>query len=132
MSLVMANPHAPRVLVIDDDAGVREAVSYLLAAFGYDCQTATDGRSGLVRFDEESWDLVITDLVMPQVSGWAVIEAIRHRAPTMPIVLLTALHDPTVIQRAREWRVPVLAKPFRLETLEATVVAALYATIGHE
>jgi CheY-like chemotaxis protein len=47
-----------------------------------------------VRFDEESWDLVITDLVMPQVSGWAVIEGIRHRAPTMPIVLLTALHDP--------------------------------------
>jgi len=68
---------------------------------------------------------------MPQVSGWAVIEAIRRRAPTMPIVHLTALHDPTVIQRAREWRVPVLAKPFRLETLKATVVAALYATTGH-
>jgi DNA-binding NtrC family response regulator len=128
----MTSAHPPRVLVIDDDAGVREAVSCLLAEFGYDCQTATDGRSGLVRFDEGGWDLVLTDLVMPQVSGWAVIEAIRHRAPTMPIILITALHDPTVIQRAREWRVPVLAKPFRLETLKATVVDALYATTGHE
>jgi CheY-like chemotaxis protein len=67
---------------------------------------------------------------MPQVSGWEVIEAIRQRAPAMPVVLITALHDPTIIQRAREWRVPVLTKPFRLETLKATVVEALYATTG--
>jgi CheY-like chemotaxis protein len=126
----MNSAHPPRVLVIDDDDGVREAVSDFLTEFGYACETAADGRTGLARFDEGGWDLVLTDLVMPQVSGWEVIEAIRQRAPTMPMVLITALHDPTIIQRAREWRVPVLTKPFRLETLKATVVEALYATTG--
>jgi CheY-like chemotaxis protein len=126
----VADAHATRVLVIDDDPGVREAVSSLLVSFGYDCQTADDGQHGLIRFDEGGWDLVLTDLVMPKMSGWEVVEAIRRRAPTMPIVLITGLSDPAVIQRAREWRVPVIAKPFRLETLKATLVEALYAQLA--
>jgi CheY-like chemotaxis protein len=126
----MADGHAPRVLVIDDDPSVRETVSSLLGAFGYDCQTAADGQHGLIRFDEGGWDLVLTDLVMPTVNGWDVIEAIRRRAPTLPIVLITGLSDSAVMHRAGEWRVPVIAKPFRLETLKATVVEALYARIA--
>jgi CheY-like chemotaxis protein len=122
----MTSAHPPRVLVIDDDAGVREAVSCLLAEFGYDCQTATDGRSGLVRFDEGGWDLVLTDLAMPEMSGWEVVAAIRQRAPAMPIILITGLRDPDVMQRASEWRLRVLPKPFPMQTLKAAVVEALY------
>ena len=54
--------------------------------------------------------------------------AIRHRVPTMPILVVTAFNDLTVIQGAREWRVPVIGKPFRLETLKAAVIQALAAT----
>jgi CheY-like chemotaxis protein len=116
-----------RVLVIDDDPSVREVVSFLLASFGYDGETAADGRNGLVRFDEGGWDLVITDLVMPQMSGWDVVEAIRRRAPTMPIVLITALNDAVVMRRASESRVPVVTKPFPLQTLKAAVGEALHS-----
>src|SRR5262245_9847634 len=116
----------PRVLMIDDDPNVREVVRSLLAAFGFDCETAADGRSGLVRFDEGGWDLVLTDLVMPEVTGWDVVEAIRRRAPTMPIVVLTALTDPTVMQRTCEWQVPVVLKPFPLQALKAALFEALY------
>jgi CheY-like chemotaxis protein len=116
-----------RMLVIDDDPGVREVVSGLLTSFGHDCETAADGRSGLVRFDEGGWDLVSTDLVMPEVNGWDVIEAIRRRAPTMPIVLIMAMVDPTVMQRAGEWNVPVVTKPFSSHTLRAAVMEALHA-----
>ena len=123
----MVEARRPRVLVIDDDPSVREVVSFLLTSFGYDCETAADGRNGLVRFDEGSWDLVITDLVMPQMSGWDVVEAIRRRAPTMPIVLITALNDPAVMRRASEWRVPVVTKPFPSQTLKAAVVEALHS-----
>jgi CheY-like chemotaxis protein len=123
----MADGDAPRVLVIDDDPGVREVVCSLLVSFGYDCQTAVDGQQGLIRFDEGGWDLVLTDLVMPTLSGWDVIEGVRRRVPTMPIVLITALNDPAVMRRAHDWRVRVVAKPFRTEALKAALVEALYA-----
>ncbi len=126
----MERAHPSRVLVIDDDPSVRMVIRYLLEEFGYACETAADGRSGLARFDEGGWDLVLTDIAMPDVSGWDVIEAIRHRAPTMPILLVTAYDDPAVMRRASGWRVPVIAKPFRLETLKAAVLQALSPTRG--
>ena len=118
------------MLVIDDDPSVRTVVRYLLESFGYACETAADGRSGLARFDEGGWDLVLTDLEMPEVSGWDVVEAIRHRAPTMPILVITAYDDPAVMRRASGWRVPVIPKPFRLETLKAALVQALHPPTG--
>jgi DNA-binding response OmpR family regulator len=112
------------------DPGVRETVGDLLTTFGYDCQTAADGASGRSRFDEGNWDLVLTDLAMPEMSGRKVVEAIRHRAPTMPIVLITGLSDPAVIHCTREWRVPVILKPFRLDRLKAAPVEALCAQLA--
>jgi CheY-like chemotaxis protein len=127
LSITMADARRPRVLVIDDDPSVREVVQSLLASFGYECQTAADGRSGITRFDEEGgWDLVLTDLAMPEMSGWEVVAAIRRRAPTMPIVVITGLNDSDVMQRATEWRLPVLTKPLSAQTLKAAVVEALY------
>jgi CheY-like chemotaxis protein len=122
----MTGRHPPRVLVIDDDPSVREVVRYLLAAFGYECHTAADGPSGLARFAEGDWNLVLTDLEMPEMSGWQVVEAIRQQAPTMPIVIITAFSDPGVTRQASEWGVPVIAKPFPMATLKAVVVEALY------
>jgi two-component system, NtrC family, response regulator AtoC len=113
--------------MIDDDPSVLDVVSRVLLAIGYDCQTAPDGQSGLRRFDEGGWDLVLTDLAMPGLHGWDVVAEIRRRAPSMPIVVVTGVDDPAVITRACEWRVPVVAKPFQLETLKGALVEALYA-----
>ena len=123
----MVDGRRPRVLVIDDDASTREVMSYLLAEFGYDCETAADGRRGLARFDEGGWDLVLTDLAMPEMNGWEVAAAIRQRSSTMPIVLITGLIDPDVMRRARERGLPVVPKPFRSAMLRATVATALQA-----
>ena len=113
------------MLVIDDDPSVREIVHHLLSSFGYECQTAADGASGLLRVKEGGWDLVLIDVVMPKMSGWAVVETIRRHAPEMPIVLITALNEPAVLRRASDWRLPVVAKPFRSEVLKEAVAAAL-------
>jgi CheY-like chemotaxis protein len=121
----MAAGRRPRVLVIDDDPGVRQVVSYLLAEFGFECHTAEDGASGLGRFDEGGWDLVVTDLAMPKLNGWQVIEAIRHRTPMTPIVLVTAYTAPEIVRRAGEYGVPVVAKPFPIATLQAAIAEAL-------
>jgi CheY-like chemotaxis protein len=124
----MAEERRLRVLMIDDDPSVREVVSCVLDSFGYDCQTTADGVSGLARFDEGGWDLVLTDLAMPEMSGWEVAEAIRQRSPTMPIVLITGLYGPEVVRRAGERGLPVVPKPFRSEMLRAAVANALQAS----
>jgi DNA-binding NtrC family response regulator len=78
-----------QVRVIDDDPSVRDVVRYLLEDFGYHCEVAAEGLRGLARFEEGGGNLVLTDLAMPEMSGWEVVEAIRERPSTMPIVLIT-------------------------------------------
>jgi CheY-like chemotaxis protein len=123
----MSDAQRPRMLLIDDDQNVREVLAHLLASFGYDCQTAADAASGLTRFEEGNWVLVLIDIVMPAMSGWGVVETIRLRAPSCPIVLITGLNQPAVMQRAREWRLPIITKPFRADALRAVIVKALHA-----
>jgi CheY-like chemotaxis protein len=115
----------PRVLLIDDDATVREVVVHLLASFGYDVHTASEGTSGLARFAEGRWALVLVDVVMPAMSGWVVVETIRRSPGAPPIILMTGMNQPAVMARARQWRLPVIVKPFRADAIRATVAAAL-------
>src|SRR5262249_4219113 len=121
----MSHSSRPRVLLIDDDSNVREGLEHLLASFGYECQTAADATSGLARFDEGGWGLVLFAIAMPGKSGWSVGGRIRRRAPTMAIGLLTGVNQPAVMQRARTWRLPVITKPFRADALRAVVATAL-------
>lgn len=125
----MAIACPPRVLFIDDDPSLREIVSSILAAFGYDCQAA-DSRSGPGRFNEGGWDLVLADLTMPEGSSWEVIETIRQRAPTIPVVLMTGLSSPAVLRRAYDCHAAVIVKPFHVQTLIAALVEALYAQLA--
>ena len=123
----MSDARRPRILVIDDDANVREVLLHLLASFGYDVHASADPVSGLARFKEGGWDLVLVDVVMPAMSGWGVVERIRQQAPTTAIVLMTGMNQPTVMQRARDWRLPVIVKPFRSDAIRAVVATALGA-----
>ena len=123
----MTDARRPRILVIDDDANVREVVLHLLASFGYDVDASADPVSGLARFKEGGWDLVLVDVVMPAMSGWGVVERIRQYAPTTAVVLMTGMNQPIVMQRARDWRLPVIVKPFRADAIRAIVAAALGA-----
>jgi CheY-like chemotaxis protein len=122
---------ASRVLLIDDDPGLREIISALLASFGYECHTAADGPSGLAHFADGGWDLVVTDLATPDVSGWEVVNTIRQWAPTLPVVLLTGASDPAIVRQARDCHVRLVIKPFQVSTLKAAVVEALYANLAY-
>jgi CheY-like chemotaxis protein len=121
----MSDARRSRILLIDDDPNVREVLLHLLASFGYDVHAAHDPSSGLTRFKEGGWDLVLVDVVMPAMSGWEVVERIRQYAPTTAVVLMTGMNQPTVMQRARDWRLPVIVKPFRADAIRAIVVTAL-------
>ena len=78
-----------RVLVVDDEAPVRDTLAAVLAADGHEVDLATDGADGLRRFDAGVFDLVITDKAMPVMNGDQMAAAIKRRAPATPIILLT-------------------------------------------
>jgi CheY-like chemotaxis protein len=115
----------PRVLLIDDDPVVRDSVQALLEYLGYDCGIAADGSSGLDLFERATWDLVITDLTMPGMTGWHVVDAIRKRVPRLPVIVVSGADDPSVRTAASQCRVSLLFKPFGLDALKAAVLSAL-------
>jgi len=80
----------PKVLLIDDEQGIIETLSVLLKNEGFDVLAALSGAEGIERFAETHPDLVLTDVRMPKVSGVDVLQAIRDRDPSTPVVLMTA------------------------------------------
>lgn len=83
----------PRILVIEDDAYAREALTLLLDYYGYDVTAASNGNDGLALVTDVAPDLVVTDWRMPGLSGLALCRALRQRRDTMPIVVVTSADE---------------------------------------
>ncbi len=111
-----------RILLIDDDARVRRAVAGLLRSAGHRIVEAEGGRRGLQCFAPETFDLVLTDLGMPDVNGWDVAAAVKARHAAFPVILFTGwgeAHAPDTRGRGLPDR--ILHKPVRLEELLQTI-----------
>ena len=115
----------PRLLVIDDEPAVGEVLSECLSLLGYDVEAARDGADGLARLARERFDLVVTDLRMPYLDGWDVLESARAITPGMPVIMVTGAAEDEDLERARAQGVRLLAKPFTLQELKAAVRDAL-------
>src|SRR5205814_9286560 len=85
-----ATTRAPRILVIDDDRYVRALLCDLLEAWGYEPDAAADGREGLTRFGRGRYDVVLTDLGMPGITGLEVVEGVRDRDTEVAVIMFTA------------------------------------------
>jgi PAS domain S-box-containing protein len=81
-----------RVLVVDDDMGICRSVEEILAADGCMVETAWDGREGLRRVENGKFDLVLTDVVMPNMDGYELYTILRERYPELPVLMMTAFH----------------------------------------
>jgi DNA-binding response OmpR family regulator len=79
-----------RILLVDDDPGIVDVVSYSLEREGYEVETATDGNEALAAASRRRLDLVILDLMLPEVSGEEVCRRLRTAGNTVPILMLTA------------------------------------------
>ena len=117
---------ALRVLVVDDEAPVRDTLAAVLSADGHDVELAKDGTDGLNRFIKGTFDLVITDKAMPHMSGDRMASAIKKLGSHTPIILLTGFglfHDKTDFPD-----VDVLtSKPIRIPTLRDAIATAMKA-----
>src|SRR5215467_8582650 len=81
---------AHRILIIDDEASIRESLETLLTLEGYTVETAPEGESGLDRVDRASYDLVLLDLALPGRNGLEILQLIRERNLDLPVIMITA------------------------------------------
>ncbi|HET9923682.1 MAG TPA: GAF domain-containing protein [Methylomirabilota bacterium] len=120
-------PAAPerrgRILVVDDEADVREVLADVLTSRGHTVTLAGGGREALQCFERGDYDLVITDLAMPDLNGWEVAHAIKAARARLPVLLLTGWAD--AVDSAAGRVDGVIKKPFDMTKLAAAVSAAL-------
>lgn len=115
-----------RILVVDDESHVRSMMGATLEHHGYEVLQAESGREAAGILDRQRVDLVLTDIVMQDGNGLALLERIRGEYPGLPVVMVSAIHDISVaIDSMRRGAYDYLLKPFEREHLVATVVRAL-------
>ena len=117
-----------RILIVDDDAGIRLLLVTLLRRSGFQLRQARNGREALVEMRAGNADLVIMDLTMPEVSGWEVLR-VRQTDPALlhiPFIVVTAVNRNQATKDVAGKSVSsVLGKPFDLEALLAAVTTTL-------
>ncbi len=116
-----------RILVVDDEETIREIVSSMLAGAHFQTRQAASGVEALSILESgDEFDLVLSDLMMAEMDGIALLERSKERYPDMPVVMVTAVHDIQVaLQALRNGAYDYLLKPFEREQLLATVRRAL-------
>ena len=114
-----------RILVIDDEAQITRVLRAALSAQGYDVRTANDPDEGLQLFRDWTPDLVITDLMMPGMSGVEVCRAIRARGPTPVLVLSVRDHERSKVEALDAGADDYVTKPFGIQEVLARVRAHL-------
>jgi putative nucleotidyltransferase with HDIG domain len=116
-----------RILVVDDEEAIREIVASMLTSAGYSCQQAGSGMEALgVLNSNETFELMLSDLMMADLDGIGLLERTKEKYPDMPVVMVTAVHDISVaLQALRNGAYDYLLKPFEREQLLATVSRAL-------
>lgn len=123
------NAVPPKILIVEDDESVAEAVAFHVRAAGFDATIAPDGLAGLRALRNDAPDALILDLMLPGVDGWHIIRQVREWAPRLPIIVVTARtneHDRVeVLSLGAD---DVMAKPFSMRELIARVTAALRRT----
>jgi two-component system, NarL family, capsular synthesis sensor histidine kinase RcsC len=111
----------PKILLVDDNAVVRDMLVDLVGSLGYAADAASGGAEALALFDQNRYDIVLTDLLMPGMSGWEVLAAVRQRNPRVPVVIITGTAPTADDPRAAQAGVTVLRKPVDVKALDDTI-----------
>lgn len=124
----------PRLLVVDDEASIREMLMETLSHAGnYEVDTAGDGREALQKMRASKYDLVVTDLRMPEMDGCRLLDISRHEFPEIPVVVITGYARlETAIDALRLGASNFITKPFRLAEILEVVEKSIRRKIARE
>ncbi len=118
-----------RILIVDDEATIRDSLVESLSREGYEVTAAETGEEALAKCHSNKFDLVITDLKLPGVSGLEILQALRNQGKGTPVIMMTAYGDvDTAVSAMRYGAYDFMPKPFKLGTMKSQVRAALKAT----
>ena len=114
------------ILIIDDEAAIRESLETLLSLEGYRVETAVDGELGLEQLGQHAYDVVLLDLALPGRNGIEILATIRERSPDLPVIMLTAYGTVNnVIDAIRGGAQNFVQKPWDNEKLLADIRSAI-------
>ena len=120
---MIANGH---ILIVDDEASLRQTLARILQRAGFEVTTAASGKEGLSLLSQQSFDLVYLDIRMPDMNGLDMLKAIQTEFPVLPVVLFTAQPDlNSAVEALRRGATDYLLKPLKPETVISRTQAIL-------
>jgi len=120
-----------KILIVDDSKDIRDILSKVLSLMGFEAAVASNGNEALNLFLTNSFDLVLTDLEMPDLDGWTLALHIKDKSPNTPVVLITGSEKEAVMERLEGSCIDsILFKPFMLEDIQKTVQIMLDEKLG--
>src|SRR5882762_3271117 len=120
------NVEMENILVVDDEEAIREVVSTMLESKGYHCTAVQNGRVAQDHVKKVTPDLVLSDMIMPEMDGIRLLEWMRQYDPEVPVIMVTAIHDiSTALEAIRRGAYDYILKPFEKDQLFLGVGRAL-------
>jgi len=111
-----------QILIADDDCSMRMALAESLQSCGYEVETAENGAEALLKFQNGKFEVVVTDMRMPKMTGMDVLRGVKKIAPQTPVILITAYGTvKTAVEAMKEGAAEFIMKPFSLDDLEFAV-----------
>lgn len=112
-----------KILVVDDDDSIRDILTLMITRMGHEPETAEDGRIGLRMVKEFQPDLILLDLMMPNVNGFEVLQILQDAGNTTPVVIVTAFTEIAGLKDVKAWLqvTEVLKKPVKTDDLKGVL-----------
>lgn len=118
----MANMQKYRILCVDDEPYVCDFLKDYLLFKGYDVQVAFSGKQALQILAAEKFDMLLLDIIMPEMSGMEVLQNIHENIPHLPVIILTGVKDQNIAaETARLGALDYITKPIDLDLLEQSI-----------
>lgn len=125
MTFYTSEPSAP-ILIVDDDSGNREGLALLLQQAGYEVTVAESGENALQQLEEKNFAIIITDLMLPGISGLDILRRIKESTPQTPVILMTGhASTETAVEAMKEGAFDYLTKPVNVKKLKILLYKAL-------